>query len=64
MKTLEELKPQLAEMKLQAQTRLDQTENVDMAEAISGMTQAETAYRTALGAAGTVTKTSLMDFIR
>src|SRR2546428_212727 len=42
MKTLEELKPQLAEMKLQAQTRLDKTENVDMAEAISGMTQAET----------------------
>ena len=64
MKTLEELKPQLAEMKLQAQTRLDKTENVDMAEAITGMTQAETAYRTALGAAGTVTKTSLMDFIR
>ena len=64
MKTLEELKPQLAEMKLQAQTRLDKTENVDMAEAISGMTQAETAYRAALGAAGTTTKTSLMDFIR
>jgi flagellar hook-associated protein 3 FlgL len=64
MKTLEELKPQLAEMKLQAQTGLDKTENVDMAEAITGMTQAETAYRAALGAAGTTTKTSLMDFIR
>jgi flagellar hook-associated protein 3 FlgL len=64
LKTLEELKPQLAGMKLQAQTRLDQTENVDLAEAISGMTQAETAYRAALGAAGTTTKTSLMDYIR
>ena len=64
LRTLEELKPQLAGMKLQAQTRLDQTENVDLAEAISGMTQAETAYRAALGAAGTTTKTSLMDFIR
>jgi flagellar hook-associated protein 3 FlgL len=64
LKTLEDLKPQLSQMKLQAQTRLDQTENVDLAEAISGMTQAETAYRAALGAAGTTTKTSLMDFIR
>jgi flagellar hook-associated protein 3 FlgL len=64
MKSLEELKPQLSEMKLQAETRLDKTENVDMAEAISGMTQAETAYRAALGAAGAATKTSLMDYIR
>jgi hypothetical protein len=35
-----------------------------MAEAISGMAQADAAYRAALGAAGTVTKQSLMDYLR
>jgi len=47
-----------------AQTRLAKTENVDMADAITGMTQAETAYRAALGAAGATAKTSLTDYIR
>jgi hypothetical protein len=35
-----------------------------MAEAISGMAQADAAYRAALGAASTVTKQSLMDYLR
>jgi hypothetical protein len=39
-------------------------ENVDLAAAITGMTQAEAAYRAALGAAGSTAKTSLMDYIR
>ena len=36
----------------------------NMAEAISGMAQANAAYRAALGAASTVTKQSLMDYLR
>ena len=35
-----------------------------MADAISAMTQADAAYRAALGAAGAVTKQSLMDYLR
>ncbi len=35
-----------------------------MAEAISRMSQADTAYRAALGAIGTTGQTSLMDYLR
>jgi flagellar hook-associated protein 3 FlgL len=44
--------------------RLSKHEDVDMAAAISGMSQAETAYRAALGAAGTIGRMSLMDYLR
>lgn len=64
MKTIEDQKGRLSELKLLAQTRLQEVENVDLAEAITTMTQAETAYRAALGAAGKTTSMSLMDFVR
>jgi flagellin-like hook-associated protein FlgL len=34
-----------------------------MAEAISRMNQAETAYRAAIGAIGTASRTTLMDYL-
>jgi flagellar hook-associated protein 3 FlgL len=54
----------LDDMKRASTTRLAKVEDANMVEAISGMTQAETAYRAALGAASTLAKTSLMDYLK
>ena len=47
-----------------AAARLGGHEDTNMAEAISDMTRAETAYRAALGAAATGGRLSLLDFLR
>jgi flagellar hook-associated protein 3 FlgL len=44
--------------------RLSALEDANMAAAISGMTQAETVYRAALGAASQTQRVSLMDYLR
>lgn len=44
--------------------RLSMHEDANMADAISGMSQAETAYRAALGAVGQASRLSLLDFLR
>jgi flagellar hook-associated protein 3 FlgL len=44
--------------------QLSNTEEVNMAQAITRMTQADTAYRAALGAFGKIGSMSLMDFLR
>jgi flagellin-like hook-associated protein FlgL len=44
--------------------RLSALEDTNMAEAITGMAQADVAYRAALGAVNTVTRMSLMDYLR
>jgi flagellar hook-associated protein 3 FlgL len=54
----------LGQMKIAAGTRLDKVESANMAEAITGMNQAQSAYEAALGAAGAVTRASLMDYLR
>ncbi|HLG55888.1 MAG TPA: hypothetical protein VI485_11195 [Vicinamibacterales bacterium] len=64
MRTIDEQKLRLGEMRRASGTRLASLEDANMAEAISGMTQADAAYRAALGAASTVTKQSLMDYLR
>jgi flagellar hook-associated protein 3 FlgL len=57
-------KLRLAQMKLAATERLDKVEAANLAEAITGMTQADAAYQAALGAVGAVTRVSLMDYLR
>jgi flagellar hook-associated protein 3 FlgL len=47
-----------------SEARIGDLEGADLAEAISGMTQAETAYRAALGAVSTTGRVSLMDYLR
>jgi flagellar hook-associated protein 3 FlgL len=49
--------------KLAGTARLSKIEDANMAEAISGMTRADAAYRAALGAAGTSAKVSLLDYL-
>jgi flagellin-like hook-associated protein FlgL len=46
-----------------SQTRLSAVEDANMADAISGMQTADTAYKAALAAVGTAGKTSLMDYL-
>lgn len=55
--------PQLAERRLAGAARVAAVENVDLAQAITGLKQAETAYSAALGATGRITQLSLMDYL-
>jgi flagellar hook-associated protein 3 FlgL len=64
LRTTDEQKIRLDELKRASAKRISALEETNMAEAISGMAQADAAYRAALGAASTVTKQSLMDYLR
>ena len=64
MTTVDDQRLRLTTLKLAANARLDKVEAADMAAAISGMTQAEAAYKAALGATGAVTRVSLMDYLK
>jgi flagellar hook-associated protein 3 FlgL len=62
--TVDDQKLRLAQAKIAAAERLDKAEAANLAEAITGMTQADAAYQAALGAAGAVTRVSLMDYLK
>jgi len=53
----------LEAVKIATTTRVSSLEDANMAEAISGMSQADAAYRAALGAVGTASRVSLMDYL-
>lgn len=55
---------QLGARKLAGQTRVSTLEDSNMAESISAMTRADTAYRAALGATSTTNRVSLMDYLQ
>ena len=54
---------QLDARKLASQAHLSTLEDVNLAEAITAMNQADTAYRAALGAVGTASRLSLLDYL-
>jgi flagellar hook-associated protein 3 FlgL len=64
MGSVDDQKLRLAQMKIAAVERLDKAEAANLAEAITGMTQADAAYQAALGATGAVTRVSLMDYLK
>jgi flagellar hook-associated protein 3 FlgL len=64
MGTVDEQKLRLGQMKIAGGQRLAKVEDANMVEAISGMTQAQAAYEAALGAVGSVTRVSLMDYLK
>ena len=64
MKQIEGQKTRLQDTKLATSERLSRLEDADMAAAITEMTKADAAYRAALGAIGTATKVSLMDYLK
>jgi flagellar hook-associated protein 3 FlgL len=61
---LDAAKVHLAALRVASDTRRSALEDANMAEAISRLTQAETAYRAALGAVSTAERQSLLDYLR
>ncbi|OFW46049.1 MAG: hypothetical protein A3J29_19000 [Acidobacteria bacterium RIFCSPLOWO2_12_FULL_67_14b] len=61
---IEEEQETLVRFRLAAEKRVSKDEDADMARAISQMAQAQTAYQAALGAVGTASKVSLLDYLR
>jgi flagellar hook-associated protein 3 FlgL len=55
---------QLASLRLAATQRLSGHQDVNMAQAITQMSRAQTAYQAALSAVGTASKSSLLDYMR
>jgi flagellar hook-associated protein 3 FlgL len=64
LNALDDERARLSEMKLASTTRLSKTEDANMAESITAMQQANTAYQTALSAVATRTKLSLLDYLK
>jgi len=63
-KALEDQRLRLTDETLGAKARLSKLQDANMAEAISAMGRAEVGYQAALGATATITRVSLMDFLR
>ena len=63
-KALEDQRLRLTDETLGAKARLSKLQDANMAEAISAMNRAEAGYQAALGATATITRVSLMDFLR
>ncbi len=63
MNAIDGEKSRLEEMRLAAMTRVSKLEDANLAEAISGMNRADTAYKAALGAVSTATRVSLLDYL-
>lgn len=64
LNTVEVERSRLEEIRIAGLARLSGLEDANMAEAISEMSQAEMAYRAALGAISTGGRMSLLDFLR
>jgi flagellar hook-associated protein 3 FlgL len=64
MRAIEAQQGRISALRRASETRIGELEGADMAEAITGMTQAEAAYRAALGAVSTAGRLSLMDYLR
>ena len=63
MQALDSEKVRLSATKLATKDRLSKLEDANMADAITGMQQADTAYKAALGATASMAKLSLMDYL-
>jgi flagellar hook-associated protein 3 FlgL len=63
LRAIEAQQGHVSALKLASEARVSKLEAANLAEAISGMNQAETAYRAALGAIGNSGRVSLMDYL-
>jgi flagellar hook-associated protein 3 FlgL len=63
MNTLESEQQQMTTAKLASTKRLSQLEDANMVDAISGMQEADTAYKASLAASANTSKLSLMDYL-
>jgi flagellar hook-associated protein 3 FlgL len=62
--TLDDHRLRLGEMRMASDARRSKLEDANLAEAISGMQQADAAHRAALGAVSTASRLSLLDYLR
>lgn len=63
-KAIDDQRLRLGDETLGAKARLSKLQDANMAEAISAMARAQTGYEAALGATATITRVSLMDYLR
>jgi len=63
LNALDDARVRLSTERLTVRAQLSQTEDVNMASAVAHMSQADTAYRAALGAFSKVGRVSLMDYL-
>jgi flagellar hook-associated protein 3 FlgL len=63
-RTIDDQKLRLDQLKRASAARLSALEDANLAEAITGMAQADAAYRAALGAVNSVARLSLMDYLK
>lgn len=64
LRTIEDDRLRLGEFARASKRQISTLEDANMAEAITGMTEAETAYRASLGVAGQLQNLSLMDYLK
>jgi flagellar hook-associated protein 3 FlgL len=64
MAAIDAEKLRLTQVKLSTTERLSKVEEANMAEAITNMSNADAAYRAALGAVSTSTRVSLLDYLK
>jgi flagellar hook-associated protein 3 FlgL len=64
LNALDDARARLSTERLDVSARLSKTEDVNMASAITHMSQADTSYRAALGAFSKVGSVSLMDYLK
>jgi flagellar hook-associated protein 3 FlgL len=64
LNALDDQRTRLSEMKLASTARLSKAEDANMAESITSMQQANTAYQAALSAVATRTNLSLLDYLK
>jgi flagellar hook-associated protein 3 FlgL len=64
MRAIDDGRQRLTQMALANQARIADLEEADLAAAITGMTQADTAHRAALGAAAALARPSLLDYLK
>lgn len=64
LRSIEDEQASLSAFRLASKTRVAADEDTNVAEALTEMSQADTAYRAALGAVGAASKVSLIDYLR
>ena len=61
---LDEARTRLSTLRVAAETRRSLLEDANMAEAVTRLSQADTAYQAALAAVSTAERRSLLDYLR
>jgi len=63
MRSIDGEKLRLEQMRISAMSRVSKLEDANLAEAVSSMNRADTAYKAALGAVSTASRVSLLDYL-